>query len=384
MWDLKPALVQRQQDNLYRQRRIVYSHQGTQLMVDGKLLLNFCSNDYLGLASNREIVNALRDTAAQYGVGAGASHLVCGHSEQHHALEAELANFLQRDRALLFSTGYMANLAVVSVLAGRQDAVFEDRLNHASLIDAARLSGAQCVRYTHADAQAVQQRLDSSEARHKLVITDAVFSMDGDLAPVAALADLCQTTDRALMLDDAHGFGVLGEDGRGTASHFGLDQNQVPVVMGTLGKAMGVFGAFVAGSEDLIESLVQFARPYIYTTALPPAVAGAVRASLSMSRREAWRREKLFENIDYFKQRAQTLGLPLMPSDTPIQPLLTGDVDRTLAASAALEAKGLLVTAIRPPTVPEGSARLRVTLTGTHKPEEIDTLLEALAECLLD
>jgi len=382
MWDLKPALDERRQANLYRQRRIVYSHQGTELMIDGKLLLNFCSNDYLGLASNRELVTALRDSASQYGVGAGASHLVCGHNEQHHALEAEIANFIQRDRVLLFSTGYMANLGTVSALMSRKDTVFEDRLNHASLIDAARLSGASCKRYSHADHLALPSRMDEVSAGHKMVITDSVFSMDGDIAPLPELAALCDADDRVLMIDDAHGFGVLGEDGRGAANHFGLDQHQAPIIMGTLGKAMGVFGAFVAGSDDLIETLVQRARSYIYTTALPPAVAGAVRTGLSMSRRDSWRREKLFEHIAYFKQQAEKLGIPLMPSDTPIQPVLIGDVQKTLDVSQKLEEQGILVTAIRPPTVPEGAARLRITFSASHKQQDVDKLLEALAGCL--
>lgn len=379
---LLPALRERRQQSLYRQRRTLESAQGACVRVDGKNYIGFCSNDYLGLASHPEVVSALRTASGSYGVGSGASHLVCGHSREHHALEEELAAFCGRERALLFSTGYMANLGAVTALVGRGDAVFEDRLNHASLLDAGLLSGARFQRFTHNDPDHLDARLVRTEARRKLIAVDGVFSMDGDRAPLPELVAVAQRRDGWLMVDDAHGFGCLGATGAGTLEHYGLGQDQVPILMGTLGKALGTFGAFVAGSEALIETLIQYARSYIYTTALPPTVAAATRASLALVQSEPWRREHLNALIVRFREGARQLGLTLMDSDTAVQPILVGDEARTLALAERLEARGYWVVAIRPPTVPAGSARLRVTLSAAHSAEQVDGLLSALADSL--
>jgi 8-amino-7-oxononanoate synthase len=353
--------------------------QGVELLVDGRRMLAFCSNDYLGLAADPRLVEALRRGAQTYGVGSGSAHLVSGHSRAHHALEEELAAFCERERALLFSTGYMANLGVIAALLGRGDAVFEDRLDHASLIDGGLMSRARFQRYPHADVAALDPMLDTDVPR-KLVVTDGVFSMDGDVAPLADLAGLCRRRDAWLMVDDAHGIGVLGPQGRGSVAAAGLGQAEVPVLMGTLGKAVGTAGAFVAGSEALIETLIQLARPYIYTTAMPPAVAEATRASLRIVAGEEWRRERLHGLVARFRQGARRIGLELLDSETPIQPILLGDSMTALRWSEALRRQGILVTAIRPPTVPADSARLRVTLSAAHTPAQIDALLAVLEE----
>jgi 8-amino-7-oxononanoate synthase len=308
---------------------------------------------------------------------------VCGYTRAHQALEEALAEFLGRPRALLFSTGYMANLGVVATLMDRHGQVLEDRLNHASLLDAAQLAGARLVRYAHADAGALAERLARRESQQSLVASDGVFSMDGDLAPLPALCRTARDADAPFMLDDAHGIGVLGARGRGSVEQHGLDAHDVPILVGTLGKAIGTFGAFVAGSEALVEALIQYARTYIYTTAPPPALAEATRVALGLIDEEAWRREALHALIDRFRRGAAALRLPLRESATPIQPLLIGDSARALAASEALLERGLLVTAIRPPTVPAGSARLRITLSARHRPEDIDRLLDALGAIAL-
>lgn len=377
---LAPALAERQQQARYRQRRLLQSPQTPGVQLDGRDYLAFCSNDYLGLANHPQVVAAFRKAAEHYGVGSGASHLVNGHSAEHHALEEELAAFTGRDRALLFSTGYMANLGVISTLVGQGDGVFEDRLNHASLLDGGLLSGARFQRFLHNDLDNLRKRLQRTDVERKLVVVDGVFSMDGDMAPLPQLARLCAEENAWLMVDDAHGFGCFGETGGGSAQHFGLDQQQLPVLMGTLGKAFGTFGAFVAGSHTLVETLINFARPYIYTTALPPAVAAATRASLRLLQEESWRRQHLQELISRLRNGAAQLDLPLMDSLSPIQPLLLGDDARALAFSRKLEERGLLVTAIRPPTVPEGSARLRITLSASHSLEDVDLLLDALGQ----
>ncbi len=348
-------------------------------MLDGKPMLGFCSNDYLGLANHPEIITAMQRGAEQYGVGGGAAHLVTGHSSAHHALEEELAEFTGRPRALLFSTGYMANQGVITALLGRSDTIYEDRLNHASLIDGGLLARASFKRFAHSDMDALSQQMDSQESGESLVAVDGVFSMDGDIAPLPELVDICRKQSAWLMVDDAHGIGVLGESGAGSLEHFSLGLDDVPILMGTLGKALGTFGAFVAGSEELIETLIQQARSYIYTTASPPAVAEATRASLKLVQQESWRREHLQNLIRRFRAGAEQLGLPLMTSATPIQPILAGSAEQALAWSSKLEEQGILVSAIRPPTVPEGSARLRVTFSASHSDEHIDRLLEALA-----
>ncbi|MBI2380740.1 MAG: 8-amino-7-oxononanoate synthase [Gammaproteobacteria bacterium] len=377
---LAPLLAEREAQNLYRRRLSLESAQGPLVRVDGRELINFCANDYLGLAAHPALAQAMAEAATRWGTGSGASHLVCGHSAEHEALEQELADWLGRPRALLFSTGFMANLGTIQALVGSGDAVFEDRLNHASLLDGGLASGARFGRYAHNDTAALAAKLAASEAPRKLVVTDGVFSMDGDCAPLPELARLCAEHQAWLMVDDAHGLGVLGEQGRGCTD--GLSTEEVPVLMATLGKALGGFGAFVAGSETLIEYLIQHARPYIYTTALPPAVAAANRAALSLARGpegEA-RRGRLRELIARFKAGAAQLGLALMPSDTAIQPLLVGDSAAAMALSTSLREAGFLVGAIRPPTVPAGTARLRITLSAGHTAEQVDRLLGALAE----
>ena len=379
MKDLRQALQQREAAHLYRGRRTVDGPQQPRMIIDGRAVLSFCSNDYLGLANHPTVIEAFKRGADTYGVGSGAAHLVNGHSRAHHALEEELATFTGRERALLFSTGYMANLGIAAALVGRSDAIFEDRLNHASLLDAGLLSGARFIRYPHADAGALEKKLQEREQGEKLVLTDGVFSMDGDIAPVAELARIAKAHDAWFMVDDAHGLGVLGNTGRGTLEAAGLSQDDAPILMGTLGKGLGTAGAFVAGGEDLIEYLIQTARTYIYTTAQPPAVAEATRAALKLVDAEPWRREKLHGLVTRFRQGAIQLGLELMDSPTPIQPIVVGDNETALAMSEALWEQGILVTAIRPPTVPAGTARLRVTLSAAHDNGDVDELLGRLA-----
>ncbi|WP_110971503.1 8-amino-7-oxononanoate synthase [Pseudomonas huaxiensis] len=379
-FDLRARLEQRRAADLYRQRPLLQSPQGPQVVVDGQPLLAFCSNDYLGLANHPDVIAAWRAGAERWGVGGGASHLVVGHSTPHHELEEALAEFTGRPRALLFTTGYMANLGAITALVGQGDIVLQDRLNHASLLDAGLLSGARFNRYLHNDGDSLDNRLDKAEG-NTLVVTDGVFSMDGDVADLPELVNRSREKGAWLMVDDAHGFGTLGRRGGGVAEHFGLSLEELPVLVGTLGKAFGTAGAFVAGSEELIECLIQFARPYIYTTSQPPALACATLKSLSLLRDEYWRREHLAALIAQFRGGAEAIGLQLMDSFTPIQPILIGDAGRALALSRMLRERGLLVTAIRPPTVPAGSARLRVTLTAAHSPAQVQLLLNALAEC---
>ena len=380
--DLSARLAALEARALKRMRHIVDGPPGVEVRVDDRQLINFSSNDYLGLAAHPEVRAALVRGAERYGVGAGAAHLVTGHSRAHHELELALAAFTGRPRALLFSSGYMANLGIVSALADKGDLALEDELNHASLLDAGLLAGARFKRYAHADAAAATAALGASDAPRKLLITDGVFSMDGDLAPLPVLAAGAAAAGATLVVDDAHGLGVLGSDGRGTVDHHGLGPAEVPVLMGTLGKAFGCAGAFVAGSVPLVEWLENRARTYIYTTASPPALAEAARAALALSIREGWRRERLTVLIARLRAGAAELGLPLLASRTPIQPLLVGTAAAALAASAALRAEGLWVTAIRPPTVPEGGSRLRITLSAAHTEAQVDRLLAALERLL--
>lgn len=375
------ALRAREQQSLYRKRRVVDSAQGPNLRIDDRDILAFCSNDYLGLANDPRLIEAQCAAARQYGAGAGAAHLVSGHQRIHHELEERLAEFTGRERALLFSTGYMANLGIATALVGRGDNVFEDRLNHASLLDAGLLSGAKFSRYAHADTNALQEKFAArTPAGAALIMTDGVFSMDGDVAPLRELATLAQRHDAALVVDDAHGIGVLGRCGQGSLEFLGVDTSSVPVLMGTLGKAFGSFGAFVAGSEELIEMLINNARTYIYTTALPAAAVGASLAALKIVGDEPERREHLQSLIKRFREGAAALRLDVLASETPIQPVVVGEASHALGLSAALYERGVLVTAIRPPTVPDGTARLRVTLTAAHSTADVDRLLEALDE----
>lgn len=379
---LQAQLDQRQQQFLYRQRRTVESGCGSVLQIDGQSLINFCSNDYLGLAGHKSIAKALQAGADTYGTGSGASHLISGHSAAHQQLEEQLAEFTGRPRALLFSTGYMANMGIINALVGRHDLVLQDQLNHASLIDGGRLSRAIFKRYKHNNIEHLQSQLSFNAADRKLIVTDGVFSMDGDLAPLAAISKVAEQSNAWLMVDDAHGLGVLGATGAGIVQEHDLSIDEVPILMGTLGKSFGTFGAFVAGSEALIETLIQFARSYIYTTALPPAIACATSASLAIVRQEQWRRDHLNALIQRFRHGANALGLQLMDSYTPIQPVIINDDQLVMTVSQQLRAKGFMVGAIRPPTVPKGSGRLRICLSASHTEQHIDQLLIALDECL--
>lgn len=378
MKTLEQELIRRRAQNLYRERQVLESPQGVEVRIGDDTLLSFCSNDYLGLANDPRVIAAFCQGASEYGVGAGASHLVSGHSRAHHALEEELADFVGAERALLFSTGYMANLGVVHALIERHDRVFEDRWNHASLIDAARLARAKTVRFPHADVNRLAGALATAR-QPALIMTDAVFSMDGDIAPLAELMALASRHGARLLADDAHGLGVLGQGGRGSFEQAGLLLQPPAILMATLGKALGVFGAFVAGEAALIETLIQRGRTYIYTTALPPAVAAAARASLRLVREEGWRRERLQALVTQFRAGAEQLGLALTPSRTPIQPVILGDAGAALRACEQLRQSGILVPAIRPPTVPQGSARLRITFSAAHETAHVDRLLETLA-----
>ncbi len=377
-----PVLADLDARGLSRRRRTVrrLAHDTADIELDGVACVDFCSNDYLGLSAHPRVTEAFIEAARIHGVGARASHLITGHQSEHAALEEELADFTGRERALLFSTGYMANLGLASALVKKGGTVFGDRLNHASLIDAGRMARALLHHYLHGDAAALERQLVALDSGPALVLTDGVFSMDGDLAPLPALATACARHGAFLAVDDAHGLGVLGAGGRGSLEHFGLTAKQVPALVGTLGKSFGSFGAFVAGDEDLIETLIQRARTYIYTTALPAAVAAATRAALAVSITESWRRERVLALTRRFRELAEAAGLPLADSITPIQPILLGRADAAVAASRALLERGFFVAAIRPPTVPDGTSRLRVALSAAHRDADIESLIASLTE----
>jgi 8-amino-7-oxononanoate synthase len=379
---LEPVLEEIERQHLRRRRATVddYPEKSShaQVIVDGRRLVDFSSNDYLGLAAHPALAAAMIECATRCGAGSGASHLISGHGREHAALEEELAAFVGRPRALLFSTGYMANLGVVTALAGRGESVLLDRLSHASLIDGGLLSGARFRRYPHCDVDAARHLLAESTPQTTVVATDGVFSMDGDIAPIAALSAATRVHGAWLVVDDAHGIGVLGANGRGALELAGLDCDQVPVLVGTLGKAFGSFGAFVAGAEDVIELLIQRARSYVYTTALPQPVAAATRAALRIAQEESWRRERVLALTARFRAAALQAGVPLADSATPIQPIPLGSAPAVLAAQHALCAAGFWVVAIRSPTVPAGAERLRITLTAGHQENQVDALVEAL------
>jgi 8-amino-7-oxononanoate synthase len=362
---------------LRRRRRVLQSPQRARVTVDGREYVAFCSNDYLGLAAHPDLIQAASEGAQRYGVGAGASHLILGHTEPHHRLEEALARFVDLPAALFFSTGYMANLGLITALAGRGDCIFADKLNHASLNDAALLSRADFKRYAHLDLSALERMLESSTARTKLIVSDAVFSMDGDVAPARELLALAERFDAWLVLDDAHGFGVLGAHGRGVLEQHGLRSPRI-AYMATLGKAAGVYGAFVAGERELIDTLVQRARTYVYTTATPPLIAHALLASLDLIENGDARREHLSALIQRVQAGLRAGAWRLLPSDTAIQPLVIGGSIEALAASEKLTGRGLLVPAIRPPTVPQGSARLRISLSADHSIEDVERLIDAI------
>ena len=349
---------------------------------NGRSFHVFCSNDYLGLSTHPDVIDSFRQSSLSWGVGATASHLVNGHSVEHQQLEQELAAFTGRDRALLFSTGYMANIGVIGALLNKHDALFHDRLNHASLLDAGQLSGARAIRYHHKDLDSLERLLSKSSARRKLVVSDGVFSMDGDIAPLPAIIELAKRYDAKVMVDDAHGFGCLGPKGEGCIGAFDLSQEQLPIVMGTLSKAFGLAGAFVVGDEQLIETLIQNARTYIYTTALPPAIASAARESLKIIKTDHQRRAKLNALIDQFKQQCAQANIPLLDSNTAIQPVIIGDSATAIAISEQLADAGFLVKAIRPPTVAPDTARLRITLSATHAPAVVTELVATLSHAM--
>lgn len=380
-WGIRGWLEDLGRRTMYRRRRIIESPQSRELRVDGRRLLNFCSNDYLGLAGDPRVAAALANGAAKWGTGSGASHLVCGHTAAHHELEEALAAFVGRPRALLFSTGYAANMGAINALVTAGDSVLQDRLNHASLLDGGWISRADFQWYEHRDVQDLDKRLaERSGSRRRLVVSDGTFSMDGDRCPLADVVETARAHDAWVMIDDAHGLGVHGPEGGGLVDPARYGTADVQVLMGTLGKAFGTFGAFVSGSEDLVELLIQRARSYVFTTALPSAVAVATLESLRIVRAESWRRDHLAALIARFRRGASELGLSLLDSQSPIQPVVVGDPGRAVELSRALEGRGLLITAIRPPTVPEGTSRLRITLTAAHREADVDLLLDALGE----
>ena len=382
-WRDSLALEQqeRKNQNLWRSRELLASAQSVEVKRNGRLYLNFCNNDYLGLANHPASIAAAIGASSVWGTGSGASHLVCGHQESHRKLERELADFVGAEQAVLFSTGYMANLAVPQSLLRRGDLLLQDKLNHASLVDAASLCRADFKRYRHADLDQLSGFLANpvQPGVRKLIGTDSVFSMDGDIAPITELDQLAAGHGAVLLIDDAHGLGVLGKGGRGSYSHFGLKPSGHRLMLGTLGKAIGSFGAFVAGDDIYIDQIVQHARTYIYTTALPAAVAEATRAALGTVEKDSFRREKLSRSISYLRSGIKALGLDLMDSQTPIQPILFGREATALQASAILEQEGIWVSAIRPPTVLKGSSRLRITLSANHSAEHLDQLLNSLS-----
>jgi 8-amino-7-oxononanoate synthase len=378
---LADNLHQRKLAGRYRQQRIRDGEQGIEVVIDGKKLLSFCSNDYLGLANHPALKKAFIAAVEQDGVGSGAAHLLTGHSRYHAELERALADFTGQQRVLLFSSGYQANLGLIDGLMNRDDVIIQDKLNHASLLDGGRLSAAAQLRYRHVDMAGLATRLQQSEhANNRLIISDGVFSMDGDIAPLPELISLAKQHNTGVMIDDAHGFGVLGKTGRGTVQYWQVSPEEMPIEMGTFGKAFGTSGAFIAADELVIESLIQQARTYVYTTAQPAAIAAATLVSLQLVQDENWRRDKLQALIAQFRKGAQALGLDLMPSMTAIQPVIIGDEKQAVKIGQALETKGLLVGVIRPPTVAEGSARLRITLSANHDERHVKQLLDALEE----
>ena len=381
---LKLSLDQRKVDGLLRQRRLLDSPQAEHIVANNEHFLSFCSNDYLGLANHPDLIATMQSAAQASGVGSGASNLITGHHRYHDNLEKQLAKFVQMPAALLFSTGYMANIGVISALMGRNDAVFADKLNHACLNDGAFLSRATFHRFPHNDVVALEALLKTSTAKHKLIAADAVFSMDGDMAPLPEYLSLCEKYDAYLYVDDAHGFGVLGEHGQGTLNHFNLKSPRI-IMMATLGKAAGVAGAFVAGEQVVIEYLIQKANSYVYSTPAPPALSATLSTSVNLIEQGDHLRSHLRTLIAYLKDNLNCRKWQLMPSDTAVQPLVVGGNHEALALSEYLQSCGVLVPAIRPPTVPVGTSRLRISLSAAHSIEDIQKLIKVLhqAETLL-
>lgn len=382
---LKPFLEKKKQQHRYRLRRIAEQAQQVESVIDSRQVINFCSNDYLGLANHPEVKKAFIKGAETYGVGSGAAHLINGHSKAHHKLEEELAEFTGYPRTILFSTGYMANIGICQTLLDKQDFVFEDRLNHASLIDGGLICGARFHRYLHNDINSLNNKMTKTGTEDtKLVLSDGVFSMDGDIADIPSLSSACKEYRSWLMIDDAHGFGTLGDTGKGSLQHYNLTSKDVPIYMATLGKAIGTAGAFIAGSEALIETIIQKARTYIYTTAMPAAIAEATSCSLQLIASEPEHLRQLNINIAYFRKCCEQENILLSDSSTAIQPVIIGDDEKTIAISKQLFKQGLLVTAIRPPTVPEGTSRLRITLSAAHQNRHINSLVTQLKALLLN
>jgi 8-amino-7-oxononanoate synthase len=385
-FELEPKLERRRTRSRYRGRRTVAGPVGSTAIVNGKTFDSFCSNDYLGLANDPRVLDAFKKGADRYGVGTGASQLITGYTAAHQALEEELAHFLRRERVLLFGSGYLANLGAITALVGPPDTIYEDELNHASLRDARRLSGAHRIRYAHAKPSDLEDRIfpredDSIPTRH-LIATDGVFSMDGDIAPLLELTEIAQRHGAWVLVDDAHGIGVLGNRGRGTCEYLGLSPDRVQLLVGTLGKSFGTSGAFVAADRDIIETLIQYARTAIYTTAPPAAIAEASRESLRILQKEPERRELLKVRIRQFQQGTAERGILTGASDTAIQPVLLGDDARALQVGKELEDAGILIVPIRPPTVPEGTSRLRISLSATHSEEQVNRLMDTLQQVL--
>ncbi len=379
---LQAALAKQKQEHLFRYYNAREGANTATARYNGRDYLSFISNDYLGLSSHPELIKASQEASSLYGVGSGAAHSVGGHCAIHDELESAVATFTNRPAALVFSTGYMANLGIISALLGPKDIAFVDRLVHASLLDGVRLSRASFARYAHNDLSQLESKMDRYKAENTLIVTDGVFSMDGDIANLEEMAEIARDRNAWLMVDDAHGFGTLGDNGGGSCEYLELGLEEVPILMGTFSKAFGSFGAFVAGSESLIEYLRQFSRTYLFSTALPPLLAEASLISLSLAQQETWRRDRLQQLILHFRVRASEFKLPLMPSLTAIQPLVIGNNKKVLELQAELKKHGILVAAIRPPTVPAGTARLRISLNANHTHEQIDLLVETLAECL--
>lgn len=374
---LQKELEQRKVDGLLRQRRLLDSPQAEHIVANQKPYLSFCSNDYLGLANRPELIAAMQKAAGDSGVGSGASNLITGHHRYHDSLEKQLAKFVDLPAALLFSTGYMANIGVIGALMGRGDAVFADKLNHACLNDGAYFSYADFHRYPHNDVAALEKLLQTSKAKHKMIAADAVFSMDGDIAPIPEYLALCEKYDAYLYLDDAHGFGVLGAHGQGSLNHFNIKSPRI-IVMATLGKAAGVAGAFVAGEQVVIDYLIQKAKSYVYSTPAPPALSATLSASVQLIEQGDDLRANLKTLIAYLKENLKLKKWKLLESDTAIQPLIIGGNEESLAVSEYLQTHGILVPAIRPPTVPAGTARLRISLSAAHSLDDVKQLVAAI------